>query len=84
MLKNLFSLFLCLLALSVARNGLIAGACHASDSKSKPNILLIIADDLGIVLGVYGDPKAATPRLDALAQNGVWSGQARVPDTVES
>jgi N-sulfoglucosamine sulfohydrolase len=70
-IKIVIPLF-CLLALFVARNGLIAGACHASDSKSKPNILLIIADDLGIELGVYGDPIAATPRLDALARNGVW------------
>ena len=61
-----------LLALVVAGNGLPAGACHARDLQSKPNILLIVADDLGIELGVYGDPVAATPRLDALARNGVW------------
>jgi N-sulfoglucosamine sulfohydrolase len=36
-----------------------------------PNFLLITADDLGVELGSYGDYKAVTPEMDALAAGGV-------------
>ncbi|MGX1928359.1 arylsulfatase [Flagellimonas sp. 2504JD4-2] len=40
--------------------------------KSKPNIIYILADDLGFgELGVYGQQKIETPNIDALAQNGM-------------
>lgn len=42
----------------------------AADAK-KPNILLITADDLGCLLSCYGEKRIATPRLDALAAEGV-------------
>jgi N-sulfoglucosamine sulfohydrolase len=56
------------------------GFLHTSTSR-KPNIVLITADDLGIQLGCYGDKIAKTPRLDALARQGVmfetaWVTQA--------
>ncbi len=39
---------------------------------AKPNILLIVADDLGYgELGVYGGKDIPTPHLDSLARNGV-------------
>ena len=38
----------------------------------QPNIILILADQLRrSALGCYGSPDAATPRLDALARDGV-------------
>lgn len=41
-------------------------------AQSKPrNILLLIADDLGLHTGAYGDPTAKTPNLDKLAEEGV-------------
>src|SRR5262249_27361131 len=44
---------------------------------SRPNLLLIIADDHGgTFLGVAGDPHGATPNLDALARQGVWFERA--------
>lgn len=44
----------------------------ASDSPRKPNILLIMADDLGYgELGCYGGKDAPTPNLDAMAKAGV-------------
>ena len=37
-----------------------------------PNILILIGDDHGGgTLGIDGDPRRATPRLDALARQGV-------------
>jgi arylsulfatase A-like enzyme len=48
----------------------------ASDSASKPNILLILADDLGWSdLGCYGG-EIKTPNLDALAKDGLRFSQA--------
>jgi arylsulfatase A-like enzyme len=38
---------------------------------AKPNVLLIISDDLAATLGCYGFPQAKTPNLDALASRGV-------------
>lgn len=37
----------------------------------RPNIVLIIADDLGLDLGVYGKKGMRTPNLDKLARRGV-------------
>lgn len=38
---------------------------------SRPNVLFVIADDLGARLGCYGDPAARTPNVDRLANQGV-------------
>lgn len=41
-------------------------------SSSKPNIIYILADDLGYgELGVYGQQKIKTPNIDALAKSGM-------------
>lgn len=37
---------------------------------SRRNILLMIADDLGLTAGCYGDPSAHTPNIDRLAAQG--------------
>ncbi len=37
----------------------------------KPNILLIVADDLNCAIGPYGDAAAVTPNLDRLAERGL-------------
>ena len=44
----------------------------AAARASKPNIIVIIADDLGYSdLGAYGGKEASTPHIDSLARNGV-------------
>ncbi|XP_050040138.1 iduronate 2-sulfatase [Dermacentor andersoni] len=43
----------------------------SAKSARKPNVLLIIADDLRPTLGCYGDELALTPSIDSLAQDGV-------------
>lgn len=46
-------------------------------ARDKPNIVVILADDLGLMdLGIYGG-EAATPNLDALAARGVMFTQFR-------
>lgn len=48
---------------------LLAGICAAE--KSKPNIVLILADDLGYGdVGCYGATKVKTPNIDRLAGEG--------------
>jgi len=43
-----------------------------NEQKEQPNILYILADDLGYgELGVYGQQKIETPNIDALAENGM-------------
>ena len=47
------------------------GAAHAGDSR-KPNIIYILADDLGYGdLGCYGQKKIKTPNLDKMAAQGL-------------
>ena len=44
----------------------------AEDTAQKPNIIVILADDLGYgELGCYGGKDAPTPHLDAMAREGV-------------
>jgi arylsulfatase len=46
-------------------------AAHAAAESGRPNILLIVADDLGYAdLGVYGS-EIDTPNIDSLARTGV-------------
>jgi iduronate 2-sulfatase len=42
--------------------------CRAAD---KPNVLLILVDDLKPTLGCYGEAKAKTPNIDRLAARGM-------------
>src|SRR4051794_27117764 len=50
---------------------LAASAAPAADPARKPNVLLILADDLGFSdIGCYGG-EIAPPRLDELAANGL-------------
>ena len=52
---------------------LILIACQATDEKaSKPNVILIMADDIGFeCLSINGSTSYRTPVLDSLARNGV-------------
>jgi len=62
-----------------------AGAAHlpASPRRRRPNIVLILADDLGYGdLGCYGQRRIETPNLDRLAAEGVRFTQAYAGSTV--
>lgn len=65
--------FLESLAIGVTASALGGGPSHASEEPArKPNILFILADDLGYGdLGCYGQQQILTPNLDRLASEGI-------------
>ena len=52
--------------------GLILSGCGTEKAADKPNIIYILADDLGYgELGCYGQGKIETPNIDELASKGM-------------
>src|SRR5438445_6797166 len=50
----------------------VTSFAHAAEPAPKPNILVIVADDLGYAdVGFHGCKDIPTPNLDALAQSGI-------------
>jgi arylsulfatase A-like enzyme len=66
--------------------GLIALSCSvslAAEAKKKPNVIVIMADDLGYRdLGFQGSPVIKSPHLDALAAGGTIFTDAHVAASV--
>jgi arylsulfatase A len=69
-------------AAALSGTGCKSAARRTSRGKRRPNIVFIMADDLGYSeLGCYGQEKIKTPHIDALAQEGMrftqyYSGSA--------
>ena len=56
---------------------------HAADTYSKPNIVILLADDFGWgSLGCYGAVGVKTPNIDKLAKEGRKFTQAYAPGSV--
>lgn len=67
MIKYLSFLFLAFIGLSA-----LAQNSKTSKKNSKPNIIFILADDLGIGnISSYGSDNFKTPNIDLLAKNGI-------------
>src|SRR3954469_8759024 len=61
----------------------LAAAAPAADAPYKPNIVFILADDLGYGdLGCYGQERIRTPRLDRMASEGMRFTQCYAGSTV--
>lgn len=70
MLRYLLSQLLVLLCLSLVFPGVAQAQAQAKPDK--PNIILILADDLGFeTVGAYGGRSYRTPNIDALAAKGI-------------
>lgn len=50
---------------------LFLGSTILSSAQDRPNVLLILVDDLKPAIGAYGDPVAVTPAMDRLAGMGM-------------
>ena len=50
---------------------MVLAAPRAALAQGRPNVLLVMADDLNNDLGTYGHPAVKTPNLDRLAKRGV-------------
>jgi uncharacterized sulfatase len=50
---------------------ILGTALFAAPAPNRPNVLLMVSDDLAATLGSFGHPLAKTPQLDALAGRGV-------------
>ena len=58
-------------AMAVVLCGLVVTSLLAQPSAARPNIVLIITDDVGYGdLGSYGAPDIKTPNIDSLAKAG--------------
>ncbi len=63
---------------------LVAAGCGDSEPKEqserapdpRPNIVLVMAEDVGLRMGAYGDLLARTPNIDRLAREGTRYSQA--------
>ena len=56
--------------LAIVLSALLSTGAWAQDGE-RPNVLLIIVDDLRPLVGAYGDGLAHTPNIDELATSGV-------------
>lgn len=64
--------------------GLVSFVVKAQESNKKPNIVYILADDLGIgdVSGLNPDSKIQTPNIDTLIENGMTFTDAHTTSSV--
>jgi arylsulfatase A-like enzyme len=74
-----------ILAILLANPGPLCPAVYAGGSPAKPNIVLIVADDLGyadVSFNPHHPKEVSTPNLDALARAGVICRQGYVTGNV--
>jgi len=75
--------FLGLLGLAAASPALSLSVAHGSKNTTRPNVVLIVADDWAYMdLGVAGHPLLKTPCLDRLAREGVRFTRAFTPNPI--
>ena len=78
-----FLIFIFAMFLSCSKTDIVEGDEENILANKSPNILIILADDLGYVgLSCFGGEGISTPELDKLASNGVMSTNFHANSTV--
>jgi arylsulfatase A-like enzyme len=78
-MKNIFTIVILIISLASCTNT----SKEKNDQKTKPNIIYILAEDLGYGdLGCYGQSKIETPNLDQMAREGILFTQHYSGSTV--
>ncbi len=76
-MKFLKNITVLVLVLTLAFSGILAQTKQPKSNPSKPNIIFILADDLGIGgIGSYGADNYKTPNIDKLAREGMQFNRA--------
>ncbi len=70
-LSRLLALFLATLSSALSQSPSPRPQTPSPSAAARPNILFILAEDIGPHLGAYGTPLVSTPHLDQLAARGV-------------
>lgn len=74
------ALFLCICLIALLAGGAPSGGRAQGAGAGRPNIVIIVADDLGYGdLGSYGATRVRTPNLDRLAAEGMRFTDAHAP-----
>lgn len=61
----------------------VLGVSHAANTQRRPNVVFILADDMGYAdIGCYGQKKIRTPHIDRLAAEGMRFTQHYAGDAV--
>jgi arylsulfatase A len=80
---RLLSVWLLIACAAAASVSTAASGCHGGERSDKPNVIVILADDLGWGdLGAYGATKIQTPNCDRLAEEGILFTDAHSADAV--
>ena len=76
--QRLASIFwwLACLPIALSLTAPVSASAEATGLPARPNILVLMAEDLSAHVGAFADPVARTPNLDRLAADGV-----RFPNT---
>lgn len=67
----MFKKFMAIALLVASASSALSAEFDQQRDSEKPNIVLVVAEDLSARIGAYGDDIARTPNLDSLANEGV-------------
>ncbi len=69
--------------LQEGKNKYLERLSNYDSNRNRPNIILILADDLGLTdISLYGSPFVQTPNIDSIGHDGITYSQAYATSTI--